>query len=110
MMIERISEAVFKPHLGEEFSLLLPDGTVLEVTLAEAGAFPGQPASTRNVGGVEVETRSDPFFLVFSARPDMKVPQGVYPLEHPDLGRIDGLFFVPCYEDDERRDYHVTIN
>ena len=31
-------------------------------------------------------------------------------VEHTELGRIEGLFFVPCYEDDERRDYHVTIN
>jgi hypothetical protein len=109
-MIERLSEAVFKPHLGEDFTLHLPDDTTLVVVLAETGAFPGQPASTRKIGGVEVQIRSDPFYLVFSARPELKVPQGVYPLEHTELGRIEGLFFVPCYEDDERRDYHVTIN
>jgi len=110
MMIERISEAVFKPLQGEDFKLLLPNGTTLVVTLVETGAFPEQPASTRKVGGVEVHIRPDPFYLVFSAEPETKVPQGAYPLEHPKLGRIEGLFFVPCYEDDERRDYHVTIN
>lgn len=110
MMIERLSEAVFKPHMGEVFTLFLPDGTTMEVTLTETGAFAEQPASTRKSGGIEVQIRHDPFFLVFSSRPDWKVPQGVYPLEHPELGRIEGLFFVPCYEDDERRDYHVTIN
>jgi Domain of unknown function (DUF6916) len=110
MMIERISEAVFKPHLGEEFTLLLPDDTSLVVTLAETGTFPEQPGSVSQIEGIEVHIRPDPFYLVFRANPEMKVPQGTYPLEHRKLGRIDGLFFVPCYEDAERRDYHVTIN
>ncbi len=110
MTIERISETDFKPHMGEDFTLHLPNDTTLVVTLVETGAFPEQPASIRRIGSVEVHIRSDPFYLVFSARPDLKVPQGIYPLEHPELGRIESLFFVPCYEDDERRDYHVTIN
>lgn len=109
-MIERLSEAVFKPHQGENFTLHLPDEATMVISLMETGAFSEQPASTRKLGGAEVQIRSDPFYLVFSSRPEMKVPQGIYPIEHPELGRIDGLFFVPCYEDDERRDYHVTIN
>lgn len=109
-MIERISEADFKPHMGEDFTLHLPDDTTVVVALVETGLFTERPASTRMIGGMELEIRSDPFFLVFSARPELKIPQGIYPLEHPELGRIEGLFFVPCYEDDERRDYHVTIN
>ena len=110
MMIERISEAVFKPHVGEDFTLHLPDGASLVVTLVETGAFPEQPASIRRINGVDVHIRPDPFYLVFSARPELKIPQGAYPLEHHKLGRIECLFFVPCYEDDVRRDYHVTIN
>ncbi len=110
MMIERISEAVFKPHIGEDFTLHLPDGTSLVVTLVETGAFPEQPASVRRIEGIDVHIRPDPFFLVFKAHPEPQVPQGVYPLEHRKLGRVEGLFFVPCYEDDVRRDYHVTIN
>lgn len=110
MMIERISEAVFKPHMGEDFTLLLPDGTALVVTLVETGAFPEQPASVRRIEGIDVHIRPDPFYLVFRAEPEPQVPQGTYSLEHRKLGRIEGLFFVPCYEDDERRDYHVTFN
>jgi len=109
-MIERISEAVFKLHRGEEFTLILPDGTNLVVTLVETGAFSEQPASVRKIKGIDVNIRPDPFYLVFSAEPELQVPQGTYPLEHRELGRIEGLFFVPCYEDDQRRDYHVTIN
>jgi hypothetical protein len=107
---DRLSEEAFKAHLGETFTLVLDSGATLELELAETGRYPAQPASTREVEGREITIRPDPFWLVFRGPRQPALPQRLYVLAHEKMGRIEGLFLVPCAEDASGRRYHVVVN
>ena len=53
--------------------------------------------------------REQPFSLSLSGPRQPALPQGIYPLRHPQLGRVD-LFLVPSGQDAQSTQYEVTFN
>lgn len=85
-MSEPLDLDFFKPHVGTTFRVQkiagLEDGYPIELASAE----PDTPA--------EGAPRQDPFTLVFTGDAAAYMPQGVYDLEHDELGQVT-LFLVP---------------
>lgn len=80
-MLDRLTPADFAPLVGATLSAGPPALELLEVkAVRDVPAPPG--------------VRAEPFTLLLLARVPGYVPQGVYPLEHPGLGRLD-VFLVP---------------
>lgn len=76
-----LTSGTFAPHRGEGFELELPDGR-LPLTLAEV----------QDLGhGVR---EGGAFSLLFLGEAGGFLPQAIYPLDHPQMGRIE-LFLVP---------------
>jgi hypothetical protein len=71
----------FEPLRGQGFALHLPSGA-LAITLAEI----------RRVG--EALRQGGAFTLLFVAQDMRRLPQAIYPVSHPELGRLD-VFLVP---------------
>jgi len=82
--LSEVSLEAFSPLVGERFAMQLDDGPALAVTLSEATALASQPSRTGRI----------PFSLLFEGPPEPILPQRIYPLEHPALGRLE-LFLVP---------------
>jgi hypothetical protein len=82
-MLDALTAASFEPHAGSEFALRDGDAHVT-LRLAEVTRFPVQSGAPR----------AEPFSLVFHCEPGVNLPQQIYTLEHPALGRLD-LFIVP---------------
>ena len=91
-MLDRLTVADFEPLCGSAFRGELPGTGQLELGLIAAKTLPGSPPQTD--GGV----RRHPFSLVFRVRTPLRLPQGIYPLEHDRLGRLD-IFLVPVGRD-----------
>ena len=53
--------------------------------------------------------REQPFSLSLSGPRQPLLPQGIYPLRHPQLGQVD-LFLVPSGQDAQSTQYEVTFN
>lgn len=49
-----------------------------------------------------------PFSLLFRGPPEGVLPQGVYPLEHPELGRLE-IFLVPISRTDDGVRYEAVF-
>lgn len=83
-MADDFHATTFAPHQGSTFTVTF-DGTdpvpLTLVEVAELAVHEGQP-------------RPDPFSLVFTGPAGVAFRQGVYPLEHDKLGRLD-VFLVP---------------
>lgn len=83
-MLERLTVDDFRPLLHEGFRFA-PDGQpAFDVELAEVTEVPGAPGPGGRV----------PFSLVFAGGPNPPLPQSIYPVEHPRMGRMD-IFVVP---------------
>ncbi len=82
----------FAPRVNDAFRISLPNGE-LALKLAELRRL----GHAKRAGGA--------FSLLFTTPPGPFLPQAIYPLDHPALGRLD-LFLVPlgpiagenCYE------------
>ena len=94
-----VSLTTFSGLIGERFAIVADDGAELPVTLREASALGGQPAPGGRV----------PFSLLFEGPPDPILPQRIYPLEHPALGRLE-LFLVPLQPERGRARYEAIFN
>ena len=88
-MLDTLTLESFTPHVGGAFRLSTPEGTALTLTLDEARslASPG----TRAEGD---RRKREPFRLLFRGPSLPILPQGIYPLEHAALGRLE-IFIVP---------------
>jgi len=70
------------PYVGQTFDAVFTDGR-LPLTLAEVQPLgAAHPNATRN-----------PFRLAFHGTPELRLPQGIYRLEHPTLGALE-IFLV----------------
>ena len=78
-MLEDLTPDAFAPHVGEGFRLAGAVDVVLRAVDHGAPAPEGLRA---------------PFSLRFTGPAEPVVPQGLHPLEHPALGRLE-LFVVP---------------
>ena len=72
------------------------EAELIEVT--EFGSDPGQEDAQRR-----------PFSILFRAPPNSVLPQGIYPVEHPELGTLS-LFLVPIGPDRVGMRYEAVFN
>lgn len=79
--LETLSAADFQPLLRQSFRLAEFDVELVEIT--EIAREPGGRA---------------PFSLVFEGGPTPPLPQGIYAVQHDDLGAIE-IFLVPIAPD-----------
>lgn len=86
---------VFAQHIGSEFALAAPTGT-LALTLASAD---------RHTAPRGYES----FTLLFRGPSDRYLPQATYRLGHAVLGQLD-LFLVPVRQDAQGFDYEAVFN
>lgn len=104
--LDRLQLADFDPHCGSTFRLgpssfdaaePVSIAEALEVELTEAKALGPAPEGGRQ-----------PFSLLFRAAAGQPFEQGVYRLEHPQLGDLD-LFLVPVDQRDGSRFYEAVF-
>lgn len=85
----------FSPRVGEEFRLSDDNGATIPTRLLQA---------TTGARGVHREQ----FSLVFRAPNGTTLPQGIYRVEHDEMGSF-GLFLVPLGPDGEGMRYEAVF-
>ena len=93
LMLDKVTRDIFAAHLGGKFQIELAPGNSVEAQLIEVNPLAGNRLPT----GAE---RRAPFSLLFRLPPGIRVAQSIYPLDHPQLGRLD-IFLVPVRQDAE---------
>ena len=84
-MLEGLTIDDFSPRLGETFMLHGADGAeMMTVELAEATDL--RPTAAR---GAPDDGRRAPFSIIFRGHSNVVLPQGIYGVEHSELGRFD---------------------
>ncbi len=98
-MLDCVTVDDFLPHLGQELPVDLPDvDDALAMRLVSA--TPARHAMAGQRLG---------FSLVLRAPVRMGIAQGVYPLHHPRLGRLE-IFLVPIGADEHTVEYEAVFN
>ena len=94
-----LTEQEFSRHLNSTFQLNLQDQT-LDLKLVEVKAY---------MSGKNEQAGMERFSIYFDGPPDRRLPQGVYHLEHADMGGLD-LFLVPIARDEKKFRYEAVFN
>lgn len=81
----------FEACLDDTFTIDVEGGESVEATLAEVSDRGDAPAEGE---------RDRAFSLLFQGAGNVRIPQGIHRLRHPELGEMD-LFLVPVGPDDE---------
>jgi hypothetical protein len=87
----------FLPHLNTGFEVQLPDGKLVQATLAEAAAngITPPPQGMKGREGQVLKTRDGGGFTLQFVTPENSIPsQGIYSVKHPKLGTLE-IFLVP---------------
>ena len=103
-MIDKASASTFSPFLNQTFRMCLWAAEVMELDLAEISEAPAAVAQAAAAQG-----RRAPFSLFFRGPLRPIMPQRIYTLEHPQLGRFD-LFLVPIGPDGTGMRYEAVFN
>lgn len=99
--VETITLDDFRAHLGESFSLSTPSGQTITAQLAEVNDLgSNRPHDAR---------LRHSFSLMFYAPATQRLSQGIYPLQHPQLGSLE-LFVVPVGLDARGLQLQVIFN
>ena len=98
MDIGDVTVETFSGREGQAFSIQFADG-VIELTLSEVTPSPGEWGRS---------DRREPFSVVFAGTLEHVLPQGVWPLEHEELGRTE-LFLVPLGPEGEVMQYQAVF-
>jgi hypothetical protein len=103
-MSDYLRAATFSTQLNTPFRVHLSRITALEVELVEVtgkGALDGQqpPAAARQ----------ERFSIVFRGPRDKRLQQGIYQMQHDQLGALD-LFLVPVGQDQDGVYYEAVFN
>ena len=93
-----VSLETFSPYVGEQFAIDTGSDTELGVTLVEASALASQASPTGRL----------PFSLLFEGPSEPILPQRIYPLDHPALGRLE-LFLVPLQPESGQARYQAIF-
>lgn len=88
-MLETLTLDHFTALVGETFRVQLGGDTQLDLVLSEVTALSAASAGS---------DKRNPFGLVFRDPGRRVLPQSVYALEHPKLGRLE-IFIVPIGPD-----------
>ncbi len=103
-MIDKASTSTFSPYLNQKFRIRLGAAEVIELDLAEIAEAP--PAVAR---AAAARGQRAPFSLFFRGPMRPIMPQRIYALEHPELGRFD-LFLLPIGPDGTGMRYEAVFN
>jgi len=87
-VLEKLTSTDFSRYLNEKFQLKTEGLEPFEVELIQVREL------GEDVPADETNRRRRPFSIVFRGPEDMYLPQAIYPLEHPQMGRLD-IFLVP---------------
>lgn len=100
-MMDDITIATFADRVGEPFPIRLDPARTYDVALADVVDLSAgkrlPPAGMRT-----------PFSLVFRGPRDTYLPQGLYRMEHAELGALD-IFLVPVQPDAEGSLYEAVF-
>ena len=96
-MLDSLTITAFEPHLHTTFRLPREEAEPLTLELVEVTdktpeGFPGSQ-----------------FSLLFRGPLDTLLPQRIYPLHHPEMGRLD-LFLVPVGQKKDGYRYEAFFN
>jgi hypothetical protein len=96
-MFESLTRTTFEPHQNTTFRLELEGADPLDLELVEVTdktpeRFPGEQFST-----------------IFRGPSEVYLPQSIYPLEHPQMGRLN-LFLVPVDHKKDGYYYEAFFN
>lgn len=94
-----MTEQEFSRHLNSTFQLNLEDHN-MELKLVEVKAY--APGKNEQAG-------MERFSIYFDGPPDRPLPQGLYHLEHADMGGLD-LFLVPVAGNEKKFCYEAVFN
>jgi hypothetical protein len=104
MMIDKVSTSTFSPYLNERFRMCLGSAQFVELDLAEISEASPAVAKAATAHG-----RRAPFSLFFRGPMQPIMPQRIYTLEHPELGRFE-IFLVPIGPDGTGMRYEAVFN
>jgi hypothetical protein len=96
--VDDVSLEKFSTLIGDRFAVHSNEAGELAVTLSEASALSDRPSPTGRI----------PFSILFDGPPEPILPQRIYPLEHPLLGRLE-LFLVPLQPESGRARYQAIF-
>lgn len=88
-MLETFTSGSFAEHVGSRFRLEIEGQEPLELELFEIACYEENP---------DFAARKEPFSLLFLGPARPILPQAIYPLEHPALGKLE-IFLVPIGPD-----------
>lgn len=97
-MLDKLTLDDFQPLLEETFSARAGDKA------ADFRLVSAEPMAEGRSNG-----KRAPFALTFQAPPEVNPVQGVYRLEHEDLGTLE-VFLVPVAGDREGTDFEAVFN
>jgi hypothetical protein len=98
--LDSLQAADFSRHLGGTFGLRLPSGETLELKLVQVDALPHVPPAPERRQG---------FSVIFRSALPGHLPQGIYPLDHEQMGTLE-LFLVPIGPRDGGMCYEAVFN
>lgn len=99
-MLDKVTLETFQTHQDSDFVVNFADGSQVVFRLEELSARPARQARPGHRA---------PFSLVWKAPKTWFFPQGVYPLEHSELGLLE-LFMVPIGEEEDGFLYETVFN
>jgi hypothetical protein len=98
MELAKLTSADFAQHMGQEFFVHYGGEQPLVIRLGDVEDLNASVAAKGRA----------PFSLLFHGPKDYYVRQGVYTVEHPQMGRAD-IFIVPLGPDSLGMRYQITF-
>jgi len=95
-MLENLTAATFSEILNTKFRLHLSESDLLELELF-------------NVEDLSSSPRQERFSILFRGPLDPAIWQGMYKMEHEQLGTLD-LFIVPIAKEEDGMVYEAVFN
>lgn len=108
-MLDTVTVDTFQPYVGELFQITIGEEELVDMYLVEVAPLPEQKRPIFGQQATEPSPRQ-PFALVFRAPLESPLPQRMYLLTHPQLGRFEHIFLVPIAEDREGFYYEAVFN
>jgi hypothetical protein len=96
--LKDVSLETFRPLIGEEFVIHVDENAALEVTLRAANALADQASPAGRLA----------FSILFEGPLEPILPQRIYALDHPGLGRLE-LFLVPLQPEAGKTRYEAIF-
>jgi hypothetical protein len=108
-MLEKLTKDTFSQFLNETFRLDAGGSISAAIELVEVKAL-GTSLSAEPWGSPIEVMRNEPFSVVFRGPHEPVLSQGMYRVEHDEMGVMEGLFLVPVAADDRGRYYEAVFN